>query len=318
MKTITRLTPAQIERFPEWVEKWTKIGLSTEPANFDLATDAALQVYQLVGKKPPRLILRLSSPLGAVLGGPLALLLLNKTQVRTQVEDQVGAQVWAQVMKKSINNLHIGSFWAGWGAYVSFFRDICSWTNPVLRKFEISEKLIISCGPIWWHQDVMIISDRPCLINLDERNRLHSETGPSIAYRDGWKLYHWHGTSVPEHWIEQRDKLDPIEVLKTDNIEQRAAGAAIVGWPKMVSRLNRKIIDGDPNTDIGALIELTLPGINEPGRFLQAICPRNGIIVEGVPRISDIDNKPIETAIAAQAWRDGLPASEYQHPLYRT
>jgi hypothetical protein len=86
----------------------------------------------------------------------------------------------------------------------------------------------------------------------------------------------------------------------------------------MVSALNRRIIDGDPDSDIGALIELTLPGLPEPGRFLQAICPRNGTIVEGVPRISDIDNQPIETAIAAQAWRDGLPASEYEHPLYRT
>src|SRR5581483_639247 len=117
----------------------------------------------------------------------------------------------------------------------------------------------------------------------------------SMRYRDGWSLWHWHGTPVPEHWITQRDKLDPSEVLKSKNVEQRAAGAAIVGWPKMVTKLKRKIIDGDPDTDIGALIELTLPGLREPGRFLQALCVRNGTIVEGCPRISDIDGRPIET-----------------------
>jgi len=86
----------------------------------------------------------------------------------------------------------------------------------------------------------------------------------------------------------------------------------------MADKLNRKIIDGDPSSDIGALVELTLPGLPEPGRFLQAMCPRNGIICEGVPRESDIDGLPINTAIAAQAWRDGLPAAEYDHPSIRT
>ena len=106
--------------------------------------------------------------------------------------------------------------------------------------------------------------------------------------------------------------------MKESNVELRAAGAAIIGWPRMVKHLKRKVIDGDPETDLGALIELTLPGLSEPGRFLQAICPRNGIIVEGVPYVSDIDQLPINTVIAAQAWRDGLPTSEYQHPIFRT
>lgn len=86
----------------------------------------------------------------------------------------------------------------------------------------------------------------------------------------------------------------------------------------MIRSLDRKIIDGDPDSDVGALIELTMPGLDQPGRFLQALCPRNGTIVEGVPRISDIDGLPIETAIHAQAWRIGDPLSDYQHPPVRT
>lgn len=86
----------------------------------------------------------------------------------------------------------------------------------------------------------------------------------------------------------------------------------------MVSALKRKIIDGNPDSDMGALIELTLPGLREPGRFLQAVCPRNGTIVEGIPRVSDIDGLPINTVIAAQAWRVGDPQSEYEHPTKRS
>ena len=77
-------------------------------------------------------------------------------------------------------------------------------------------------------------------------------------------------------------------------------------------------MDDSGSPDIGQLIELELPGLPEPGRFLKAVCPRNGIIVEGVPRVSDIDGLPIDTALHAQAWRIGDSLSDYQHPPVRT
>ena len=168
------------------------------------------------------------------------------------------------------------------------------------------------------HEEFCLVSDFPEIIQKDDQNRPHCENGPSHRWRDGWELYHWHGVRVPNHWIPNRATLDPTEVLRSANVEQRAAGAAIIGWPRMVKALKRKIIDGDPDSDMGALIELTLPGLREPGRFLQAVCPRNGIIVEGVPRVSDVDNLPIDTVIAAQAWRVGDPQSEYEHPPHRS
>ena len=39
---ITELAPEHIARFDEWAEKWVQIGLSTEPADFDRAIEAAL------------------------------------------------------------------------------------------------------------------------------------------------------------------------------------------------------------------------------------------------------------------------------------
>ena len=162
------------------------------------------------------------------------------------------------------------------------------------------------------------MSDRPRKVSFDESLLLHCETGKAVEYSDGWGVSAWHGTRVPDHWIANAKTLDPNEVIKADNVEQRAAGAAIVGWPKMLSVLNSKIIDDSGNDDIGQLIELTLPGLDEPGLFLKAKCPRNGTIVEGVPRVSDIDGLPITTALHAQAWRIGDPLSEYVHPPKRT
>ena len=99
-KQINKLTDEQIAQMPAWVNKWAEIGLSTEPADFDKATDAALKAYALCNLEKPMVILRVGSPMAATLGGAYAWMLLNtifKDQVWDQVVDQVWAQVWAQV-----------------------------------------------------------------------------------------------------------------------------------------------------------------------------------------------------------------------------
>ena len=211
-----------------------------------------------------------------------------------------------------------GNMWAGYDCYLTACRDIIGLELKEYAAYAHWEQAAIHGGFRVMHEEFCIVSDFPEVIRVDADNRPHCETGPSHRWRDGWSLYHWHGVKVPAHWIEDRANLDPNEVIKVENTEQRAAGAAICGWPKMLSVLKSKTIDKHNNPEIGELIELNLPGLNESGLFLKAACPRNGIIVEGVPRVSDIDNLPIRTAIAAQAWRLGDPQSEFMIPPVRT
>src|SRR3972149_4515138 len=100
MKKIYNLTDAQIDRFGEWSKKWIAIGLSTEPADFDAATEAALKAYQLCNFNKPTVVLRVDSPYAATVGGAYAWVLLKtlfKNQVGDQIGDQVRNQVWDQV-----------------------------------------------------------------------------------------------------------------------------------------------------------------------------------------------------------------------------
>ena len=210
-----------------------------------------------------------------------------------------------------------GNQWSGYDAYLSFFQDVAELPLDY-SKYRHWRALAEHSGPRIMHPDFCMISDRPELLMVDDADRPHAEIGPFCRWRDGTSLYSWHGTRVPARWIEQRETLDAKEVIKSVDVEQRAAGAAIVGWPKMLNVLKAKVIDDSGSPDIGQLIELALPGLRERGRFLKAHCPRNGIICEGVPRVSDIDGLPIETAIAAQAWRIGDPQAEYAHPPMRT
>ena len=53
---ITRLTAKQRARFPEFVEKWTKIGLCTDPADRPRAEAAISEMYKQAGLHTPQIV----------------------------------------------------------------------------------------------------------------------------------------------------------------------------------------------------------------------------------------------------------------------
>ena len=59
---ITELTEAQKARFPEFVKRWTDIGLCTEPANRPLAEEGIREAYRLAGLEEPKEIRWCGSP----------------------------------------------------------------------------------------------------------------------------------------------------------------------------------------------------------------------------------------------------------------
>jgi hypothetical protein len=203
-----------------------------------------------------------------------------------------------------------GNQWSAVESYLTFFQDVARLPLDY-SNYQHWRALAEHSGPRIVHPDFCMISDRPARLTVDEANRPHNEDGPFCEWRDGSQLYAWHGTRLPARWIRDRKTIDPREILRARNVELRAAGAACVGWPRMLEALRYTIIDRDPDPSHGELIEVRLDGLPRPGRFLKAHCPRNGIIVEGVP-------PEIDSVIAAQAWRVGLTPAEFSYPPVRT
>ena len=216
---ITKITKAQVDRFPEWTQKYIELGLSTEPADFEAATAAALKAYALCNLDKPMVVLRLGSPYAATLGGCIAWAMLREMQ-KPKVWSQVGSQVRSQV-GYGMNNDRGGAFWASWIAYVAFIRDVLGWDDPVLDRFTIDEQLAHSCGWVWWHENVLSISDRPNVIHRDDQGRLHCADGPAIAYRDGWAIHALHGVVVPADIIEQPASITIARITAEENSEVR-------------------------------------------------------------------------------------------------
>ena len=316
-KRIEKLSEAQAAKLSAYREKWLARGLAVGPCDRKAMERAADEAYKAAGKKPPRLKIWLGSPFAGAIGAAFLTSAQVWDQVRAQVRDQVGDQVrdqvWAQVaaqVKDATANFYHGSLWANWGAYISYFRDVCGWNAPILERFKIDEDLVTSCGWVWWHQNVLAISDRPASISRDDRHRLHSETGPSIVYRDGWSLWHWHGTTIPSEWITNRESLDAKIALGQTNLEQRRAACEILGWARILNELGGKTINKDKDPEIGELIEVNLPH-SGPERFLRVQCGTKRSFVIPVPRT-------IKTALAANSWTYDIPVNLMKQKESRT
>ena len=96
MKTITTLTDEQIARMPEWVDKWTANGWSTEPADWDAAERGIREIYRLLDI-PLRVVSRSPSPLVTCLAGLISSEILRASNVGLNVRSNVRSNVWNDV-----------------------------------------------------------------------------------------------------------------------------------------------------------------------------------------------------------------------------
>jgi hypothetical protein len=126
VKKIERLTPEQVARFPEYVKRWTDIGLATAPADRPAAEVAIRESYRLAGLDGPKRIVWCGSPLSQ--GLTRAIVLDQGDKIRREMRASVRASVWASVwasVRASVRASVYGQHDAGWLAFYAFFREQC-------------------------------------------------------------------------------------------------------------------------------------------------------------------------------------------------
>ncbi len=94
---IESLTSAQKARFPEFIAKWTAIGLDTRPADRGRAERGVVTAYKIAGLAPPAKIVWCGSPLSQGLTRAIVFGLSKGASVGDSVGASVRASVWASV-----------------------------------------------------------------------------------------------------------------------------------------------------------------------------------------------------------------------------
>lgn len=284
---IDKLTPEQEARMNEFRDNWLAIGLSTEKVDHNQARIAVAKMYKCAGLKPPAEIIFVNGPNEAYK------LLKNRNFIEN-VNDFMTSFIY-------------GSNEASWLSFYDYLREVCG-----VRGCQTLDGLISvskTCGWVSVFGDLAVVQERPLHIKFDEQNRLHSENGPAILFRDTFSIYAWHGTRIPAEWI--RDKsLDAKTALTLDNIEKRRVACEIVGWINILKELNAKVIDKDDDATIGTLLRVNIPDIGDE-QFLKVLC--------GTGREFAIPVPPnVKTALEANAWTYGIEPEKLRDLEIRT
>lgn len=96
------------------------------------------------------------------------------------------------------------------------------------------------------HSEFCMVSDRPSKILVDAENRAHCENGPSHEWRDGWKLYYWHGLAVPDeliYVIESPEKITIEAINSQKNSELKRMMVERFGHQRYLLESKAQLID---------------------------------------------------------------------------
>lgn len=305
---IESLTDEQKELFPEYVDRYIKIGTNTKPIDVDLIRTCLHNIYP---EEKNINIFVADSPYSAklVLEHNLDFNVVFDANNEQQISFK-DLQALPSNGKKIEYNIFYGQENSYWVAFYSFLNEVLK--IDLSNDFFQMKKLIENSYWIFQKNEsnLFIVSRRPKLIKLNDDRVIHNETGPAIEFQDGNKIYAWNGVVVPDHWIEEKDSLKPEEILKWENIEQRRCGCEIVGWHNILNKLNAVVIDEDPDPEIGVLLEVNLPDVGKE-KFLKVLCGTGRTFALPVP-------PNMKTALEAQSWTWEIDSIDFIKPEVRT
>ncbi|MBV6621923.1 MAG: hypothetical protein KI793_03045 [Rivularia sp. (in: Bacteria)] len=193
-----------------------------------------------------------------------------------------------------------------WNFHASRF-DFCISAlncNYPQKEWFIFQSLVQNCGWIFPFEKICIVSERPVKLYFDNENRLHAEGKPAMQFADGYSVYAYHGTTLPEKYGKHHSKeWQPSWLLQERNAELRKILIQEIGYSRILEELQA--------VELNTYQEYTLLQINsdidiEPIYLLKMICPSTGDIhVLRVP-------PQMKTAREAITWINwGIPPEDF-------
>jgi len=311
---IGSLTQEQVEKFPEYVDKWIRIGFNTEPTDMIDSVKNIIDAYKSSGLREPSYFI---GPVDGPYEASVAELLLNQlVDKKTEFENAAHLN---SIILEGVNNfqgdihrneLTISNQIFGnqdyWLSYYDYFQTEC---NIDLSRINPLKNLANVCG--WWTplQNVAIIQNRPSEIHRDSEGRLHNESGPAVCFTNKDSLsnvYSIHGVRVPKKVIYRQFNVNDIE--SESNVEVRRVMIELYGQSKYLIDSGAQIVHTD---DFGTLYRKEIPN-DEPLMMVKVVnstVEADGTYKDYFIRVSPNAYGGLTTARAAVAstWRNNDP-----------
>jgi hypothetical protein len=259
------------------------------------------------------------------------------SQLRDQLPDQLSGQP-ADLVPDRGTRVLLGSYglnpWkdAYWIAVYSCALQIAG--LPPDPCLDAIAEAVTSC---WWiiaMPSAVILGQRPAIIRSEHTGagsaaRLHSATGPALAWADGFTLYAWQGRVVPE-WVVVRPTADMI--LAASNVEIRRCAIESMGWHRFAAEAGLVPVDPagrstdpaacrrpDPGNPGQHLVLYDIPEQLWGSRVRLLVCTNGSPERDGTRRHYGLTVPAgISDPVQAAAWTYGLTRDEYAECQRRT
>lgn len=267
--------------FASQVEKWTQIGLSTEPIEPDNAI-VAIEKYLAATEHPlPKKWYIAKSPQGA------AIIAASLSGVNVTVDTDLSTYYQYS---------GYGNTEAGWlSLYDSAIQlgvDRCA---EVLGLFEIAK--YAATWTVLQDENVQsrvfgILCHRPTKLCVNAAHNLHCTDGPAVQFPDGFAEYYYDGVEYPGEWAAPGYLTAEI-ALGQENIEQRRVACELLGWEAVLTNLGAISLE---KTEKGELLAVDHAVLGGKARFVRVVDPCGGrVFALGV----NLKCKTVDEAIAS-------------------
>jgi hypothetical protein len=237
-------------------------------------------------------------------------------QLGDQLWDQLRGQLWGQLRGQLRDQLRdqLGDQLDPWydGYWLAFYQ--CALEIAGLPASDRLSAIDEATSAGWWWPmaGIAVLTDRPTVINRDPQARLHCETGPALAYADGYTMHCWHGIRT-EEWVITDPS--PERILRETNVEVRRCAIESLCWPEFIAAAGLSPVGsdapdpGNPGQTL-ALYDVPEEIYETPIRVLIA---SNGSVERDGTRHTFGLTVPaeIKDPIAAAAWGYGLSRKQY-------
>jgi hypothetical protein len=268
---ITELTPEQEAMMPVWIEKWLKIGCSTDQ-NVD--EEACLRAVKNIYE-------------GA-----------NEQNAPTKYEIVPSPKAIYNIVKDPdfVNQSCFGSFEASWLAYYTYFRDVIK--LELDPRLEDLVTLALNVSMYYQKDDTLYLVRKPEQINI-ENGVLHNESGPAIRYSDGFSIWCIRGNQVTEQIVMRPETLTVKQINDEQNSDIQSIMIDRFGWERYIAESKSVKLDSRRNE-----VEGTLEALYDTDRFgrrLVCVCPTGRVFVKGIQTLEET-----RTCEGAQKWLSGV------------
>ncbi|MFB2973092.1 leucine-rich repeat domain-containing protein [Aerosakkonema sp. BLCC-F183] len=292
---------AEINVLPSLHEKWRNFYL--KPIDKQKATAAIKSVYAVLGLGEPKLIF-CQSPYQAVvllierylrekdlllreqLSEAIALPISRKLKIFLKLQsvflprENINRQITQNLPYELVDKCDYITP-EDLVELIGFTEYCISALNLVLEQkaqkvLQCVKNIFEHCGWIFPFEKACIVCDRPIQFSLDAEDRLHAEGSPAIAFADGFRLYSYHGVTLPEKYGQLHPHQWQAQWLFSEkNAEIRRVLIQGIGYARICQELQAIKLD--------AYREYTLLKIDnnvdiEPIYLLKMTCPSTGFI----------------------------------------